>query len=302
MRHIRYMAMVLTLMAVIIGAGSASAATRQYHYMGISVAGQVPLTIDKLNSTQMQVAYGGSVGFVYEWHIKHFFLHTGLHYAMDCPRSRVDSQKIEQSMVDPRGVPYTYQGILDQRIDQIFAGQVTIPFYVGGEWKGIYVMAGARAVLNLHAYSKQTAQLKTAGDYGNRYYDWLENMPNHGFFDFQPVQTIKPVNLRQYDVRVGAEIGYSIKTSFPLIRIGIFAEYGLFNMYNNANAAIPYTQPDYSKFMSVEMTNIYCSSEGETAKPHFLIGGLKMTILFHIQKSKKGHNNRHCIYYVDPSL
>ena len=298
MKHVRHMTMALTLMAVIIGAGSVSA----QHYIGISVAGHVPMAIDRLSTTHTQAAYGGSVGFVYEWHAKHFILQTGLHYAMDCPRMRIDSQLIEQDMVDTRGVPFTYRGILEQRIDQIFAGQVSIPFYLGGEWKGLYVMAGARAVLNLHANSKQIAQLKSVGDYGDRYYDLWENMPNHGYIDFQSAQTVKPGKLSLFDVHLGTEVGYTIHTSSPLIRIGIFAEYGLFNMYNNMNSAVPCTQADYSKYMSVEMTNIYFSSEGETAKPHFLISGLKVTILYPTSKLKKKHNDVHCIYYVDPSL
>ena len=231
-------------------------------YVGISVAGHVPMTMDKLSFTHLQASYGGDVGFVYEWQKSHFILQTGLNFSLDYPSLRVDSQWLAQDMIDTRGVPFIYRGILNNRTDRIMAGQLTVPLYIGAEWSGFYMMAGVKAVLNIHSKSSQRAQLMTAGDYGDRYYDWLEDMPNHGYYDYQPVQTDKPIKLRLYDIRVGAELGYSIYTSSPLIRIGVFAEYGVLEWTDNKNATDPRTQADYTHYMSVDMTHVYGSEEG----------------------------------------
>ena len=155
-------------------------------------------------------------------------------------------------------------------------------------------MAGVKAVLNLHATSSQRAQLTTAGDYLDRYYDWLENMPNHGYYDNQPVQSNKPFKLRLYDVRVGMEIGYSFYTSSPIIRVGAFAEYGVLQWTDNKNATAPRTQADYTHYMSVDMTHVYDSDEGVNAKPHMIVCGLKLTILFPVGGTYDSHSSLPC--------
>lgn len=265
--------------------GCMNASLRAQSYVGFSVSGDVPLTFDKEPLTHMQPAYGGDIGFVYEWRKKHFFLQTGLHYAIDFPTLRVDSQHIEQDMIDTRGIAFLYRGTLDKRTDRIIVGQASVPFYVGGEWSGVYFMVGAKAVLNVHATSKQKAQLMTVGDYIDRYYEWLEDMPNHGYHDYVPTQTSKSIQLRKYDVRVGGELGYSFALSSnrratpPMMRVGLFGEYGLMTMVDKTTD-MSRTMPDYSQYMNVDMTHMYAAREGANAKPHMFVCGIRLTVLF----------------------
>lgn len=281
MRRIQYI--VTLLVCAVIGCMNIS--LRAQSYVGFSVSGDVPLTFDKLKMTHIQPAYGGDIGFVYEWRKDHFFLQTGLHYNIEFPTLRVDSQHIEQDMIDTRGIQFLYRGTLDKRSDRIILGQVAVPFYVGGEWSGVYFMAGAKALWNAHAISKQKAQLMTVGDYIDRYYEWLEDMPNHGYHDYIPTQTSKSIQLRMFDVRVGGEIGYSFSLSSnrsatpPYMRIGLFGEYGLLTM-TDKTPEVSRTLPDYSQYMNVEMTHMYASIEGASAKPHMFVCGLRLTVLF----------------------
>lgn len=272
---------ILTLTAAVLFALSLTA----QHHLGLAVAGDMPMTFDQSPLTLPQPAYGGGMGFVYEWRKNHFLLQTGLHYSLDFPVLSLDSQHLEQDMIDTRGLPFIYRGTLISRTDRMISGQVTLPLYFGGEWNGAYVLAGVKAVLNIHAASKQQAQLETIGDYIDRYYEWVEDMPNHGYHDYIPVQTDKPMTLRLYDVRVGAELGYRVSLSGQSsaspadLRIGLFAEYGLFEL-TDKKSTVPMTQPDYTRYMNVEMTHLYASQEGATAKPHLFVGGIRFTFLF----------------------
>lgn len=290
MNDLRHIA--ITLAAVILLGFSGE--IRSQHYMGISVAGHVPMVFDKTEMTHVTPSYGAGVGFSYEWHKDRFFLHTGAHYRFDCPAAGIDSLFLEQEMVDTEGVPFTYRGVLKDRTDHIRVGQLAVPLYAGFEWEGIYVMAGVTAVLFLHNSTLQKALLQTVGDYGNRYYEWIENVPSHGYHDFLSVQTSGTASLSPFDLRVGGEAGYTfrLKTRYndpPVrIRLGAFAEYGVFSLTNKSDG-IPMTLPDYSQYMQVTMTNIYCSSVGDSANPHMFLCGIRATFLFPVS------NTRHCM-------
>ena len=270
-------------------------------FVGVEIAGHSPVLLDRSSGTKPAVSYGGEIGFVYLWQKKHFFLQTGIGYALQCPSLQLDSQHIEQNMIDTRGVSFLYRGTLNNRSDRIVAGQLTLPLYVGALWKGWYVQAGLTAVLNLHANSTQTAKLKTSGDYQDRYYEWLENVPNHGYHDYLPVRTDKPVSLKLYDLRAGMEIGYSFYVKkknavSPLLRIGAFAEYGIMTLLNSTESATPRTQPDYSRYMNVDMTHIYFSADGANAQPHMITCGIRLAVLF--PASPSSHDNTGCMCYT----
>lgn len=265
---------------------------RAQSYVGLSVAGHIPMTFDKLPITHTQANYGGEIGFVYEWHKEHFMLQTGLQYALLCLRLSLDAQDIEQDMLDTRGVAFTYRGILKDRTDQMAIGQLAVPLYIGGIWHGFYTLFGAKATINLHAKATQQAQLKTSGDYQGRYYEWFENMPNHGYHDFAPVATSHAMSLSLFNVAIGADIGYAFKLpsyyrQANIIRLGVFAEYGLMDLRakqtNNTLAAR--TEPDYSQYMNVKMNHIYMSSDASESDAHLFTCGLRLTILFQVSNA-----------------
>lgn len=263
------------------------------NYVGFSLSGFFPVTLDRSDMTHAELAYGAGAGFVYEWHKNSFFLQTGIQYQYDCPSVGIDSLALAQEMIDTRGVPFIYRGMLKKRTDCLYSGQITLPMYVGGEWNNVYVMAGVKAVLYIHSRTVQTARLQTIGDYGDRYYEWIENAPTHGYHDFLSVRTEGKADLSRYDVRVGAEAGYTFSlrgrnyTAPARLRLGAFAEYGLVPMTTGGGTA-PLTQTDYSQYMQVAMTHVYASSVGSGFKPHIFLCGLRLTFLFPIVQ-------RHCM-------
>ena len=266
-------------------------------YIGPSLSGNFVQTIDRLPQTQTRLAGGGEVGVAYEWQKEHLLIRTGIAYSLQCPSLAVDSQWLEQDMLDTRGVPVTYRGRLNDRTDRMTMHQLTIPFMIGGTWHGVYLLGGLKLSVVLAATAKQHASLYTAGDYQGRYYDWFENMPNHGYHDGEPVSSSHAINLKRFDLRLAAELGYTFmlnsrtgRKPSPLLRVGLFAEYGLLN-FLSSESTVHRTTADWSQYLHVNMTHIYASEESAGSRANLLSYGIRLTLLFPTsnapQQSKK---------------
>lgn len=294
----RCMTVALTVLAITFAVPCAAQS-----YIGFSLGGHSPLTMDTVRIAKTLPGYGGELGFVYEWHMEHLIIQTGLQYALLCPRKATESQTIEQPMIDTRGMPFTYRGTIDQRRDVLRMGQVSIPIYAGAVWNGLYGIAGVKLVLNAHSSASQNAIIRLVGDYQDRYYEWFENMPNHGYFDDMPIQTNHSISLNLLDVRVGGEIGYAfyLPSTFdysrtPMMRIGAFAEYGVLDIRTSQlkKSTTPYSQPDYTQFMSVEMTHVYASQEAAKSAANMFTCGIRLTFLFPVSEVPQKHYNCNC--------
>ena len=200
---------------------------------------------------------------------------------------------------------------------------------IGGNWSGVYLLAGLKFSVALSAQARETAALRTAGDYNGRYYEWFEDMPNHGYHDFEPVRSSQnlPLSsgassspsssaaslsasssgaLNRFDLRLAAELGYTFRLNIhpthynprlnphsafapaPLLRLGLFAEYGMINMLSSAAASSglpPRTTADWSQYLSVSLTHIYASDEAAKARANLFFFGVRLTLLFPVATS-----------------
>ena len=301
------------------------------HYVGPVFSGGLVQTVDDMRQTQSRISGGGEIGVAYQYQHGHLLLHTGLHYTLQCPVQSVDSQWLSHSMIDTRGVAVTYRGLLANRADQLFLHQLSIPFMIGGSWSGVYLLAGLKFSVSMAAQARETAALRTAGDYNGRYYEWFEDMPNHGYHDFEPVSSCQnlPLStsasansfsnsvaanslsstlgaLSRFDLRLAAELGYTFRLNIhpshynprmnphsafapaPLLRVGVFAEYGVINMISSQTSSPlgggqeghPRTTTDWSQYLSVSMNHIYASDEAAKARANMFFLGLRITLLF----------------------
>ena len=325
------------------------------HYVGPVFSGGLAQTVDDMRQTQSRISGGGEIGVAYQYQHGHLLLHTGLNYTLQCPVQSVDSQWLSHSMIDTRGVAVTYRGLLANRSDQLFLHQLSIPFMIGGSWSGFYLLAGLKFSVALAAQARETAGLRTAGDYNGRYYEWFEDMPNHGYHDFEPVSSCQnlPLStsasansfsnsaaanslsstlgaLSRFDLRLAAELGYTFRLNIhpsrynprmnphsafapaPLLRVGVFAEYGVINMISGSSSLSssaplpsspsrgeelrsigcpadirrtnqeghPRTTADWSQYLSVSMNHIYASDEAAKARANMLFFGVRLTLLF----------------------
>ena len=270
-------------------------------YIGPSVSGNFVQTIDRLPQTQARLSGGGEVGVAYEWQKERLLIHTGIAYSLQCPSLAVDSQWLEQDMLDTRGVPVTYRGLLNDRTDRMTMHQLTVPFMVGGTWHGVYLLGGLKLSVALATTAKQNASLYTAGDYQGRYYDWFENMPNHGYHDGEPVSSSRAISLNRFDLRLAAELGYTfvlnpytgLKPS-PLLRVGLFAEYGMLNFLSSGSTG-PRTTADWSQYLHVNMTHIYASEESTGSRANLLSYGIRLTLLFPTYNAPQQSNKCLCL-------
>lgn len=270
------------------------------HYIGAAIAGHMTMGMDDITATHAKPAFGGELGGVYAWQKGSLLVQTGLQYALLSAGLSMDDTQLEQEMLDTRGVRFTYLGDLINRTDKLYFGQLAVPLYIGGTWHGIYALAGAKLTVNLHAKTAQQAQLRTVGDYQGRYYDLFENMPNHGYHDYEPVASSEAVSLRPLDVRIGGELGYTVELSRqrgtaalpPLLRIGAFVEYGLLNQCSPATRsdAPASIEPDFTHYMSVAMHHIYTSSDASTNAAHWFTCGIRVTFLYPVSTGKHGCN------------
>lgn len=263
-----------------------SSTTVAQSLVGPTVSGNIVMTRDNLSMTQTQLSGGGEIGLVYEWQQEHLLLRTGAGYSMQCPSLAVDSQWLEQNMRDTRDMLFLYRGMLARRTDRLIMHQLTVPLMLGGTWHGVYVLGGFKFTVALANTSIEEAALRTAGDYQGRYYDWFENMPNHGYHDFEPVRTSQTVMLKRFDLRLAVEAGYTFRLDpyagrrpSPLLRAGLFAEYGLFNLCS-ADSNEPAVTADWSQYLQVSMTHIYASSVSKDPQAHLFLAGIRLTWLF----------------------
>ena len=248
--------------------------------IGVSVAGDVPMTLDKVATTRIKPSGGGEISFVYQLRRNHFLFQTGLGYSLQVPRLSIDSASFTQAMIDTRGVQFLYVGLLRNRTDRMMMHQLVLPLLVGGTWQNVYFLVGAKVCLNLETSAAETALLKTAGDYGDRYYEWLEDMPNHGYHDFEAISSKQRMRIKPYDLRLMAEIGYT----YRIVNIGLFAEGGLLNLRTN-DTELPVTTLDYTEYLRVSMNHVYTTSLVGSSPAHFLSCGVRVTVLFPIAGS-----------------
>ena len=265
-------------------------ATQAQSAIGVSVAGDLAMTLDKVPSTQTQAGGGFEIGFVYQYQRSRFLLRTGLNYGLQSPRLTMASATFTQAMIDTRGVPFTYVGLLKNRTDRMTMHQLSLPLMFGGTWQGFYGLAGVKLCYTLATNATETALIKTAGDYGDRYYEWLEDMPNHGYHDFEQVASAQSMKINPLDIRLAAEIGYT----YRILSFGLFVEGGLLNLRSKENSALPVTTLDFTEYIRVNMNHVYATSLAGNSPAHFLSVGLRVTLLFPVAGHRK-HYPCHCI-------
>lgn len=273
------------------------------HYVGPSLSAGFVQATDNLSQTRGRLSGGGETGIAYQFKRKHFLLTTGVHYSLQCPTLALDSQWLEQAMIDTRGVAVTYRGLLINRTDQLIMHQLSVPVMVGGYWSGFYLQVGLKLSVSMAAQARERASLRTAGDYNGRYYEWFEEMPNHGYHDFEPVRSSQSATLSRIDLRLSGELGYSLllqpysdRKPSPSLRIGLFAEYGMINMLSSAAGGgqerAPRTTADWSQYLTVSMNHIYTSDEAAKARANMLFFGIRLTLLFPVAPAQNPYKCR----------
>lgn len=270
-----------------------SSAGISQHRIGVVMDGAMVLQLDNSDMTEMGIGAQVGVGTVYQYHYNRFLLQTGITISESYTQTVVDSQHVAVKMRDTEGIDFIYRGEVYNRRDQMLTTELSIPLMLGVKLKYFYALAGVRFIYPLAGVSFSNALLTTKGDYGNRYYEMLENMPQHGYFtalsiDVEPEKIALPMN-----VNVCAEFGYSksigkkMEDKKPFIlQAGAFVEYNVLNGLKNATNSL--MDVDCSRYMQVTMHHIYSTLPRQTHFMRQLSIGVRVTLLFSAGKKASG--------------
>lgn len=272
--------------------GMAFSTVKAQHYVGAMMDGAMGWQLDKEELTTPQLGGGASVGGLYQMQYDRFLLQTGLGASQVWLSQSLDTVLIARERIDSEGYAFTYRGELTNRIDKVMATEIMVPFMLGTKIGSFHLMVGAKCAITILGYSAQQAQLTTAGDYGDRYYGPLENMPQHGFFTRKEVASKDTMSFRP-DVRLCAEVGWSwaltkepVKIGSPILQVGAFVEYGILNPLKHTNNVKAIAEDYYSPFMDVKMNHIYTTLSREQTTINNLRVGLRVAVLFPVAKGR----------------
>lgn len=255
------------------------------HYVGVSADVTTACQLDQIDQTRFSSGGGGQIGFTYEFQRNMFILNTGLAVGYTASAQILDSVNGKMPMFDSEGRPFELQYKIDERHDIAKQLHFKLPLLMGLQGGHFYGLIGFVFDYTLPAWTVQTAKLYTAGDYNDRYYDILENMPNHGYHDFERIKSKGKLKYKP-DFRISAELGAQFllgnRTRKPKAKLGLFFEYGLTDA--NSEEIINNKLYEYNtdQFLQVNMSHIYTTNLVYGSRINNLEVGIRGTILFNV--------------------
>lgn len=257
------------------------------HYIGVGASLSSPFQLDKSEATRPLVGVGEGVTLQYQYRYKHFLLSIGAAVSGEHPRIGVANETYYPRMYDTEEFEFTYKGSLKNRSDLSSTLWFHTPVMIGFEIHPFYMMVGAQYSLCLKSWTLQTAQMASAADYGDRYYDdYIDDMPTHGYHGYEPVSTKGQMKYKN-DVRLLVELGGTLqigqndKGLDRLLRIGAFAEIGMMDVLDNTT--VP-NKTEWSvgetQYMNVMMNHVYSAADGDAGSLRNIVAGVRVTCLF----------------------
>lgn len=255
------------------------------HYLGLSADLKTAFQLDQMIETRYASGGGAQIGFDYEFQRNSFILTTGLAASYTATSQLLDSLHFSVPMFDTEGRPMEYLGVIDNRHDIAQQLHVKLPLLMGLEGGHFYGQVGFVFDFSFRAWTTQSAKLYTAGDYGDRYYEILENMPNHGYHDFERIKSNGRLKFKP-DLRITAELGASFllgnKTDKPKFKVGMFFEYGLTDCNSEELINAKLYEFDTTEYLKVNMNHIYTTKAVYGSKINNLEIGIRAHILFNV--------------------
>ena len=280
------------VLVIVLTIGWLFSAVQAQHFVGAMVDGAAAWQLDtETDRTYPMIGGGASVGGVYQLQYDKLLLQTGLGVSQVWLRNGLWMDTIIYDTRDDQGYAFTYYGDLQQQTHQAMLTELTVPFMLGTKLRSFHLLVGAKLSVTVVGFTTQKAQLNTWGEYGDRYYGPLANMPEHGFYNVKEFESKGRIKFRP-DVRLCAEVGYSwaltkepVKTEAPVLQVGAFVEYGILNPLVQTETTTE--EYNYSYPMDIlKMNHIYTTLDREQTTLNNLRVGLRVAVLFPIAKGK----------------
>ena len=272
------------------------------HYFGVAVGGMANYQFDNVDKTTSRLGGGAEIGGIYQLQKNKFLFQTGLGINYSVSVLGVDSMSLSAKMIDTGGTPFTYRGVVYDRVDRSNVAELCVPLMLGFRVSLFYALVGAKFAYPLLATTRQTALLTTYGDYNGMFYEDFYDMPQHGYANGQSVRSNGKIDFL-YDVRACAELG-GIWTLSGLndsqLAVALFAEYGVLNTLKGGNKNL--VDVDYSQYMNITLNHIYTTMARNEAIVNNLHVGLRVSLLFPVGGVDSKHGKRGkcmCIDWVN---
>jgi hypothetical protein len=262
----------------------------QRSWLGISPIVATSVQFDDSPLTTPKVGAMAGVGFTYQLQKRHFLMEVGVEGTYNLHRVALADSLLVFPMVDTKGTPFLYKGLLYDRQDLTHSMAIRVPLMFGAEFTYVYFLAGAKLHINFQGNNSARASLTTSGEY-DIFYDDVVNMPSHGFEEAQPVKSytdfVYNIDLRP-SIELGAVLNY--RPSSSKMYLGLFAEYGVLNTMPRQHDA-ELIIPDLSQYMQFELNHIYATPHA--SRLNNLSVGIRFTAFLQPQSNRQG--NCHCI-------
>lgn len=273
------------------------------HYIGVGASVSSPFQLDKSTATKPLVSWGEGVTLQYQYRHGHFLMSIGAAVSGEHPRVGVEKEPFFANMVDTRGIPFTYIGLLESRSDMSSSLWFHTPVMIGFEAHSFYMMVGAQYSVFLASWTHQRAQLAAAADYLGRYYtDYIITMPTHGY-DYYPQTPPREQMKYKNDVRLLVELGGTLKIGQgkngldQLLRIGAFAEVGLMNVLDQPSTPKK-TEWYTDQFLYTKMHHIYSAADANVGAVRNIVVGVRVTCLFPTGEEKSKDKDQKKSYKI----
>ena len=282
-----------------------SARTKTLHYIDVwAELGENSLLTGGNTEVPNSLGVGGAVGASYELQHGHLLFQAGLGiaplYTVFKPETN-DVTLYDQTDYEGEAFNYVY-GISDRK-DSYLNMNLQVPIMIGAQVNRFYFLVGAKVGILMNLQAKSSASVTTTGVYDN-YAGTFHDMPEYYFVNDQSLSTSRTTNFG-LDLALSGEIGLRLgnlggETGFnrdrrtTRYRLGLFADYGLTNVYKSSNVEPLVTPSSYltngninDMLNGVAMRDI--ASSNRVDKLNNLFVGVRFTVLFQLPEP------RHCV-------
>lgn len=242
---------------------------------------------------------GGGIGVGYELYANRFLLDVGV--GINVSHSAFSLNPYASTLpdqTDSEGDKFNYIFTLNDRQDAYTNTSLQIPLLLGAQLNRFYFLVGVKLDASLLVNTRVSTVISSEGEYP-MFIDPFTGMPEHMFFNDYVLEQKGKVDFKT-NVMASAEIGWRLghidnSTGFDvpkpktLYRIGLFADYGIFDVHYRSNkpaVVLPETFNAENMTSDMAVNDILSTSQAQKIVNNLLVG-VKFTVLFQLPEPKK---------------
>lgn len=279
------------------------------HRLAVYVEGGYAHLPSFIQGARWGAGYGAGAGLLYELQKNHFIFDVGAGFLWEKTQDKLPTQKFSREYIDTQHSPNTLVYSMT-RSDWTQLGQVEIPILFGGSWDHVYLLGGFKIGIPVWGKTAIHANISNEAFY-DQYWVPLSQMDNHGLrFDVPENREGARIDYK-VDTRVSFEFGVNLGKarleqkdtttmaldSVPVMpevqqpspvtcRLGVFADMGaMWPIQKISNAPLYETTHPFN-YSTWQMNHLLMSNEVNNHYIHNFIVGIKLTILFNLNKKE----------------